>query len=318
MLFRSHVWLPLLKNGFVSGWIIAFAFSFSELALVAFLYGPKSSVLSTLFLSLWTAGELERASVVAIVGGLFALLVYAVWYLDFSFARLGTGLEHLGRFLVLMVPPSPGTWERARLFLDGLGETLAIALLGTLTAAILAFPIGFLAAKNVVPSRIFHFLTRRSLDTIRGVDTLIWALIWINVVGLGPFAGVLAIACSDFGSFGKLFSEAIETVDQRPVEGIRSAGGSRLAEIRFGILPQILPVIVGQVLYFFESNTRSATIIGIVGAGGVGLHLSEAIRTLEWGQVSFLVAMVLVTVAVIDQISARVRFAVIGERRVEL
>ena len=93
---------------------------------------------------------------------------------------------------------------------------------------------------------------------------------------------------------------------------------SRLAEIRFGILPQILPVIVGQVLYFFESNTRSATIIGIVGAGGVGLHLSEAIRTLEWGQVSFLVVMVLITVAVIDQISSRVRFAVIGERRVEI
>lgn len=258
----------------------------------------------------WTTG--------AVIGGLVGLLAFSVWYLEFSFGRIGAGLEQLGHFVVLMLPPSPGTVARAWMFLGGLGETLAIALIGTLGAAVLAFPIGFLAAKNVVPSRIFHFLTRRGLDTIRGVDTLIWALIWINVVGLGPFAGILAILCSDFGAFGKLFSEAIEAVDQRPIEGVRASGGSGLDEIRFAILPQILPVILGQVLYFFESNTRSATIIGIVGAGGIGLHLSEAIRTLEWQQVSFLVAMVLVTVAAIDQLSERIRFAVIGDRKVEI
>lgn len=259
-----------------------------------------------------------RWAVGAIGGGLVGLLALSFWYLDFSFGRIGTGLGQLAHFVTLMLPPSPGTLERAWMFLGGLGETLAIALIGTLAAAVLAFPIGFLAAKNVVPSRIFHFLTRRGLDTMRGVDTLIWALIWINVVGLGPFAGLLAIMCSDFGAFGKLFSEAIEAVDQRPVEGVLASGGSDVDAIRFAILPQILPVILGQVLYFFESNTRSATIIGIVGAGGIGLHLSEAIRTLEWQQVSFLVLMVLVTVAIIDQISERIRFAVIGDRKVEI
>ena len=159
------------------------------------------------------------------------------------------------------------------LYLKGLAETLAIALLGTMLAAVFAFPLAFIAAKNVVAQRIVHFLSRRFLDTIRGVDTLIWALIWINVVGLGPFAGILAVAMSDIGSFGKLFSEAIETADNKPVDGVTSTGGSALHQIRFGIVPQVLPVILSQVLYYFESNTRSATIIGIVGAGGIGLYL---------------------------------------------
>eukprot|EP01036_Dinobryon_divergens_P049933 gene49933-66885_t len=139
-----------------------------------------------------------------------------------------------------------------------------------------------LAAKNVVANRILHFASRRFLDTIRGVDTLIWALIWINVVGLGPFAGILAIMTSDFGSFGKLFSEAIEASDRKPVDGVLSAGGSELHGFRFGILPQVLPVLLSQVLYYFESNTRSATIIGIVGAGGIGLYLANEIAQAEW------------------------------------
>ena len=134
--------------------------------------------------------------------------------------------------------------------------------------------------------------------------------------GLGPFAGVLAIAVSDFGAFGKLFSEAFEGADRRQVEGIRAAGGGRLEEIRFGLVPQVLPVIAGQVLYFIESNVRSATIIGIVGAGGIGLQLAEQIRVLEWQKVSFLILMILVAVAAIDWISNKLRFAIIGRRAI--
>jgi phosphonate transport system permease protein len=136
------------------------------------------------------------------------------------------------------------------------------------------------------------------------------------VVGLGPFAGVLAIATSDLGAFGKLFSETIETADRKPVEGIRSTGGTALQELRYGIVPQVLPLIAGQILYYFESNTRSATIIGIVGAGGIGLHLSEQIRTLEWQKVSFIIVLVLVTVAVIDFMSSKLRAAITGARPV--
>jgi phosphonate transport system permease protein len=213
-----------------------------------------------------------------------------------------------------MFPPNPESWARVLLYLGALGQTLAIAFLGTLLGAILGCPFGFLVARNVVANRLIHFLSRRSLDTVRSVDTLIWALIWINVVGLGPFAGALAIMASDLGAIGKLFSEAIEAADRKPVDGVLSAGGSRLHAIRFGMLPQVLPVFASQVLYFFESNTRSATIIGIVGAGGIGLQLFEQIRVLEWQQVSFLILMVLITVAAIDWTSQRLRSAIIGQR----
>ena len=242
----------------------------------------------------------------------FLLLVFGLIEADFSLSRIVNGIGKLGDFAVLMFPPEPGPLFAT--YLHALGETLAIALLGTVIAALLAFPFAVLASRNVLPFWITRFVLRRSFDTIRGVDTLIWALIWISVVGLGPFAGVLAVATADFAAFGKLFSETIETADPKPVEGIRSTGGTAAQEFRFGILPQILPVIAGQILYYFESNTRSATIIGIVGAGGIGLHLSEQIRTLEWQRVAFLVLMVLVVVAVIDFISSRLRTAISGAK----
>ncbi len=248
--------------------------------------------------------------------GLVGLFVFGLWYLGFTFGMLLTGGSQLWVILGVMLPPNPETWGRVVFYLGSLAETLGIAFLGTLGAAIMAFPLGFIAAKNVVANRIVHILSRRLFDTIRGVDTLIWALVWINVVGLGPFAGVLAIACADFGAFGKLFSEAIEATDRAPVEGVLSTGGSPLAAVRFGVLPQVLPVITSQVLYYFESNTRSATIIGIVGAGGIGLHLSEMIRTVEWQQVSFIILMMLVAVSAIDFVSSRLRQAIIGVRPV--
>lgn len=241
-----------------------------------------------------------------------ALAVYTLWRFGFSPEKFIDGLAKLGIVVGLMIPPSPGNqlWH----YVGALGETLSIAFLGTLGAAILALPVSMLAAKNVVANRIIHIASRRFLDTIRGVDTLIWALIWINVVGLGPFAGILAILTSDFGTFGKLFSEAIEAADKKPVDGVLSAGGSDLQGFRFGVLPQVLPVLLSQVLYYFESNTRSATIIGIVGAGGIGLYLANEIAQAEWPQVAFLILMILVTVSTIDWLSGKIRFAVIGTR----
>ena len=255
-----------------------------------------------------------RLAMPAMIVLALAIFVFGLVDLDFSPARLLSGLSQLGWITLLMIPPDPGT--SLPLYLKALGETLSIALLGTTIAAVLALPVSLLAARNIVPSSLLRFPVRRFLDSIRGVDTLIWALVWINVVGLGPFAGVLAIALSDFGAFGKLFSEAIEAADKKQVEGIRASGGSALHEIRFGLMPQVLPVIAGQVLYFIESNTRSATIIGIVGAGGIGLQLAEQIRVLEWQKVSFLILMILVAVAAIDFISGKLRFAIIGQRAV--
>lgn len=245
-----------------------------------------------------------------VAAGALALFVFGLWYLDFSLTKTMSGLWQFGWIIGLMLPPNPG--RALPSYLSAMGETLSIALLGTTLAALLALPFSLLAARNIIPSALLRFPTRRFFDSIRGVDTLIWALVWINVVGLGPFAGVLAIATSDFGGFGKLFSEAIETADRKPVEGVRAAGGSPLHEIRFALMPQVLPVFAGQVLYFIESNTRSATIIGIVGAGGIGLQLAEQIRVLEWQHVSFLILMILVAVAAIDFVSKRLRFAIIG------
>ena len=253
-----------------------------------------------------------RLRALAVLAAGLALLALGVWRLEISPTRLVGGTDQLLRFLGLMLPPDPGTWSRTLLILRLLAETLAIAFLGTLGAAILAVPLGFLAARNTSLGWAVHFLSRRGLDAIRGVDALIWALIWVSVVGLGPFAGVLAIMTGDIGTFGKLFSEAIEAADRRPVEGVASAGGGRLHGIRFGVLPAVLPVMLGHVLYMLESNTRSSTIIGIVGAGGIGLMLSEMIRTLEWGVVSFIVLLILATVAVIDLVSGRLRAALAG------
>jgi phosphonate transport system permease protein len=255
-----------------------------------------------------------RLAMPAMILAAFVIFVLGLVDLDFSPSKLLSGLNQLGWITLMMIPPDPGA--SLPIYLSALGETLSIALLGTTIAAVFALPVSMLAARNIIPSSLLRFPVRRVLDSIRGVDTLIWALVWINVVGLGPFAGVLAIAVSDFGAFGKLFSEAIEAADRKQVEGIRASGGNALHEIRFGLLPQVLPVIAGQVLYFIESNTRSATIIGIVGAGGIGLQLAEQIRVLEWQKVSFLILMILVAVAAIDWISTKLRFAIIGQRAV--
>jgi len=254
----------------------------------------------------------KHASAAAIGVIAVGIYVFGMIWLEISPLKIAQGFWRLLDIAMLMVPPTPGSWSHFWIYLGALGQTVAIAYLGTLIAAVLAFPLGFLAAKNIVVNRVLHFFARRSLDTVRSVDTLIWALIWIDVVGLGPFAGMLAIASTDFAALGKLVSEAIETARRQPVEGVLAAGGGRLHAIRFGIIPQVLPVFLSQVLYFFESNTRSATIVGIVGGGGVGLYLYEEIRVLEWPQAAFLILMVLITVAIIDAISRRLRGAIIG------
>ena len=271
---------------------------------------PDVAALAQRYPSIMNPSPRGRIVTGAVAFGMVALIAFGAWWLSLSFARVMSGINQLGLFAWLMMPPNAGS--QTALYFKALGETLAISLLGTLLGAALAFPLGILAAANVIPSWIFRFSLRRSMDVLRSVDILVWALIWINVVGLGPFAGVLAIASSDLGAFGKLFAETIEGASTKGAEGIRSTGGSRLQELRFGLIPEVLPVILGTVLYYFESNTRSATIIGIVGAGGIGLHLYEQIRTVEWQQVSYIIIMILITVAIIDYGSSKLRAAIAG------
>ena len=234
-----------------------------------------------------------------------ALVAFALWRIDADPLRLWNGLAKLGFLVTLMIPPSTGGTFAD--FVAGLLETLAMAFLGTFVAAVLAVPLGFLGASNVVARRVFRFVLRRGFDGLRAVDQLILALIFVAAVGMGPFAGVLAIAASDIGVLAKLYAEAIENIDRRPVEGLRAAGAGRLATLRFGILPQVLPIFLSNALYLFESNTRTASILGIVGAGGIGLYLGDRIGANDWDVVACILLMVLVTVSAIDLASARLR-----------
>jgi phosphonate transport system permease protein len=209
-----------------------------------------------------------------------------------------------------MFPPTAkeAFWD----YLYAMAQTVAMAFLGTFMAAVLAVPLGLMCARNVMPARIVQFLFRRSSDVLRGVDQLIWALIFVRAVGLGPLAGILAIIISDVGTLAKLYSEAIENAEKKQVEGVRACGGDPVQTVRFGLIPQVLPVMLSNVLYIFESNTRSATILGIVGAGGIGFYLSDRIRTLLWEEACFILILILVTVYLIDWLSKQIRTRLIG------
>jgi phosphonate transport system permease protein len=239
-------------------------------------------------------------------------LGWTFWLFDITPQRLWNGLSGLGVIIVLMIPPSPGEmWVE---ILKGLAESVAMAFLGTFIAAVIAVPLGFLGARNMLLNTLARFSLRRVFDGFRGVDTLIWALAYVRAVGLGPLAGVLAIATADIAVLAKLYAEAIENAERKQAEGITAAGGGRLMRTRFGILPQVLPVMLAQALYFFESNTRSAAILGVVGAGGIGLQLAERIKVRHWDEVAFIIILMIVTVAVIDLISSRIRVRLIGRR----
>ena len=244
--------------------------------------------------------------------GFLAWLLATLWWFDATPARLWNGLQGLGVIIRLMVPPSPG--ELWLDILQGLAESVAMAFLGTAIAAIIAIPLGFLGARNVATNLLFRFSLRRFFDGMRGIDQLIWALAYVRAVGLGPLAGVLAIATADIAVLAKLYAEAIENAEQKQAEGIAAAGGSPSLVMRFGILPQVAPVMLGHALYFFESNTRSATILGVVGAGGIGLQIAERIRVRNWDEVAFIIILMVLVVMAIDWASGRVRARLIGRR----
>lgn len=234
-----------------------------------------------------------------------ALFSLAVASIVASFAFIGVnadqitnGLPRLGFLISHMFPPLPGA--RPLTLVGALFDTLAIAAVGTALSVLISLPLGFLGARNFIRNHFLHQTIRWLFDVLRSVDTLIWAIIFVGVVGLGPFAGVLAIAAADIGSLAKLFADAIENVDRRDVEAIKSTGAGRVQEARFGYLPPVLPVMLSQILYFFESNVRAASILGVVGAGGIGLYLSEALRIGEWQQLGFMILLILLLVIVTE------------------
>ncbi len=187
-------------------------------------------------------------------------------------------------------------------------ETVLMAFLGTMGAGLVALPLAFAAARNFSPLMLVRAAVRRVFDFLRGVDALIWTIILSRAFGPGPLTGALAILVTDTGTFGKLFSEALENVDAREIEGVQSTGAKPLQRYRFGVIPQITPVLLSQLLYYLESNTRSATIIGAITGGGIGLLLTQAIITQkDWEEVSYYIVLILVMVMVMDSVSGWLR-----------
>ena len=244
---------------------------------------------------------LQRSVLAASLLALVAFVVFCLYRFDATPARVINGLDRFGKIAGALFPPTPGEafWD----LVWAMAETVGMAFLGTLIASIIAVPLGFMGARNVLSIWLFRFPIRRSFDFLRGVDALVWALVYVRAVGLGPLAGVLAIATTDIGILSKLFAEAIENVDRKQVDGVQATGASTVQRLRFGIIPQVLPIMISNALYMFESNTRSATILGIVGAGGIGFHLSDRIRAHRWEEVGFIILMIIVVVAVIDFVS---------------
>ncbi|MFZ1681387.1 MAG: phosphonate ABC transporter, permease protein PhnE [Rhizobiaceae bacterium] len=194
-------------------------------------------------------------------------------------------------------------------------ETVLMAFLGTMGAALVAMPLAFFAASNFAPSRAIRFGMRRLFDFVRGVDGLIWTIILSRAFGPGPLTGSLAILLTDTGSFGKMFSEALENVDNKQIEGVQSTGANNLQQARFAVMPQVIPVFLSQVLYYFESNTRSATVIGAIVGGGIGLLLTQAIITQkDWEEVSYYIVLIVLMVMAMDTLSGWARGKLIGRQ----
>lgn len=204
----------------------------------------------------------------------------------------------------------PADFHDWRFYAKEMVVTVHIALWGTFLAVLAAIPLGLLSSANLAPWWI-HQPVRRLMDAARAINELIFALLFIVAVGLGPFAGVLALFVHTTGILAKLFSEVVEAIDPRPVEGVRATGGSHLAEICFGVIPQVLPLWVSYSLYRFESNVRSATVIGIVGAGGIGMVLHDLMASFMYGPACAVLAIIVVTVVLIDLVSAQVRRAMV-------
>lgn len=205
-------------------------------------------------------------------------------------------------------------WQHGDVWVK-LFQTIVMAFLGTLLGALAAFPLAFLAARNITSNRLLNQGLKRFFDFLRSVDMLIWALFLTRAFGPGPLAGSGAIFLTETGTLGKLYAEGLENIDDKPREGIRSTGASPVLVQRYGVLPQVVPVIVSQTLYQWESNVRGATIIGAVGAGGIGLKLWEAMRTnSNWGNVAYMVLLILIVVFIFDMLSGALRHRLIGKQ----
>lgn len=250
----------------------------------------------------WLWGGVMLAAVAAI-------LAWSGRDLNLSLAELMKGLPWIGDFILRMFPPNLGFLDR---LVQPVMETIQLAIWGTLFAVFLALPLCFIAARNLTPSLLMFHAARQVFNLARGINELIFALIFVAAVGLGPFAGVLALTVHGAGMLGKFFAEAIEEVDPGPVEALRATGASPLQVIVFAVLPQALPAWIAATLYRLEVNLRAATILGMVGAGGIGFELYSSLKLFQYEDTATCVIVILVMVMSADYISSRLRARILA------
>ena len=221
----------------------------------------------------------------------------------FNWTLLITDAANMAVFAADFLEPNFEDW---RLFVEKMLETVYIALWGTVLSIVFGIPFALLSSANVAPWWVVQ-PTRRLMDAARAINEIVFAILFVAAVGLGPFAGVMAVFIHNLGIISKLFSEAVEAIDPRPVEGIRATGASRLQEVLYGVIPQVMPLWSSLSLYRFETNVRSATVLGIVGAGGIGFTFYESFRSFQYDRAAAIIIVVVLSVTLIDLVSARLR-----------
>lgn len=238
---------------------------------------------------------------------LVSLYLMLLWDTDVSLLRLQRGLPWMADFILRMFPPDFRVLGSA---LKGALQTFEIAVVGTMTAAVLALPLGFLSARNTAVPGVFYSM-RGLLNFFRSIDTMVYALFFVAAVGLGPFPGVLAVIVYTTMSLAKLYSEAIEGIDTGPVEAITATGATRLQILRYGVIPQITPLFVSYILYRLESNIRAAAILGFVGAGGIGFYIQTYLRMMNYPAAACVLLVLVVMVMAVDFASSQIRKALV-------
>lgn len=238
--------------------------------------------------------------------GVPVALVVLVWSMggaEFNVVKLGEGAVNMGEFLGRLFPPD---FARFGVIVELLVETLQMAIVGTVLGTVVSLLVAFAAASNIAP-RALYYPARWVMNIIRSVPDLVFALMFVSAVGLGPFAGILAMTLGSLGSIGKIFAEAMESVDRGPIVAMQAVGASKRQVVQYGVLPQAAPLLVSYTLLLFEGNVRGATILGLVGAGGIGLELTTAMRMYDYGHLSAIIICIIVLVTMIDQGSALIR-----------
>ncbi len=232
-----------------------------------------------------------------------AILIFSFIQSELNFPVLFQRSGNMVEYLRSYFPPDFSYWKT---YLEDTLITVSMGIWGTLFAAIAAVPLSVLASENVCPVWIVQ-PTRRLLDAMRAINEVVFALVFVVAVGLGPFAGVMALFIHTAGALGKLFSEAVEAIDPGQVEGVRATGASKIQEIAFGIIPQVIPLWTSFTLYRFESNVRAASVLGIVGAGGIGVSLYQSFQSFDYGKVCAILIILILATTIIDTISAKLR-----------